>query len=70
MAWEVKSHPPIGSVYEHRYKGTSYVLTVVQDNDGVGYALLGKTFKSPTAAAKHIVGNQFINGRKFWHIDE
>ena len=45
-------------------------MEVVMTPSGIGYSVtdLG-VFKSPTAAAKAVVGDQFINGRKFWKMD-
>lgn len=63
--------PEIGSVFQHRYKGTLYTLTVVETDSGVGFEMQGKIYQSPTAAAKALVGkHQATNGRKFWHIDD
>jgi hypothetical protein len=62
--------PKVGEFFEHRYKGTLYRLNVVQTDNGLAYELLGKVYSSPTAAAKSVVGPQYINGRKFWHMDE
>jgi hypothetical protein len=60
----------IGAMYEHRYKGTLFHMEVVQAENGVAYRVEGiGVYRSPTAAAKAIVGDQFINGRKFWKID-
>jgi hypothetical protein len=67
-----KKHPdpPIGNVYQHRHKGVVHFLTVVKTEDGVGFELNGTVYRSPTAAAKAIVGkHQQTNGRKFWHVD-
>jgi hypothetical protein len=68
-----KAHitPKVGSKYQHRYMGTLYTMTVVQTDEGVGYELLGAVYRSPTAAAKVLVGkNRPTNGRAFWHMDK
>ena len=63
--------PDVGEAFHHNYKGVSYTLKVVSTEDGIGYELNGAIYRSPTAAAKAVVGqNQFINGRQFWKIDE
>ena len=63
--------PAVGTKFQHRYMGTLYTMTVVQVDDGVGYELLGTVYRSPTAAAKALVGkNQPTNGRAFWHMDK
>jgi hypothetical protein len=64
-----RPHPPIGSVFHHKYKGEIYTLTVIEKHGAIKYEILGENFDSPTAAAKRVVGNQFINGRRFWRID-
>ena len=65
-----RSEPLVGNVYRHRYKGVMYELTVVKTVDGIGYELLGPIYRSPTAAARALVGKDHqINGRTFWHID-
>lgn len=62
--------PEIGSIYTHVYRGRLYRMEVVADAEGVAYAVEGVgVYRSPTAAAKGVVGDQFINGRKFWHMD-
>ncbi len=66
-----RKQPQVGQVFQHRYKGTLYVLTVVETDYGIGYELLGEIYRSPTAAAKALVGkDQPTNGRSFWHIDD
>lgn len=63
--------PPAGTRYPKKYKGEEFILTVVETDSGIGYSLDGYVFKSPTAAAKAVVGqHQFINGWKFWKMDE
>ena len=63
--------PEVGSVFEHIFQGALYTMEVVQSPDGVGYMVGGIVFKSPTAAAKFVVGKeQFINGWRFWHMDD
>ena len=60
----------IGQVFQHSYKRTLYSLTVVETDDGsLGYLMGDCIYKSPTAAAKAIVGDKSVNGRSFWHID-
>jgi hypothetical protein len=63
--------PKTGSSFRHRYKGTLYIMTVVSSGDGVGYEVLGTVYRSPTAAAKSIVGKDTpTNGRAFWSMDK
>lgn len=71
MAKKARKEPKVGDVFEHRYKGEYFTLTVVKTENGIGYELLGEIYRSPTAAARAIVGtNQSVNGRGFWHIDD
>ena len=66
-----RKEPTVGQEFQHRYMGTLYTLAVVQTEDGIGYKLMGQIYRSPTAAAKALVGkDQATNGRKFWHIDD
>lgn len=68
---KVRREPEVGEVFQHRYNGTMYTLTVVSTETGIGYELLGKIYNSPTAAAKAIVGkDQHTNGRTFWHMNK
>lgn len=64
-----KVDPEPGMVFEHTYKGDRYKMVVVMTDEGIRYQVDGELYKSPTAAAKSIVGDQFINGRRFWHMD-
>jgi hypothetical protein len=64
-------HPSIGSMFQHKYGGTVYSMIVVQTKDGIGYKVGEQVYKSPTAAAKSIVGKEeFVNGRSFWHMNK
>lgn len=66
-----RKEPNVGQEFHHRYQGEMYTLTVVRTDDGIGYELMGEVYRSPTAAAKALVGKeQSTNGRKFWHIDD
>lgn len=70
MTQKNRPTPTIGSVFEHKYKGETYRMEVVLAEWGLGYSVDGVgLFKSPTAAAKAVVGDQFINGWKFWKMD-
>jgi hypothetical protein len=65
-----KRIPAVGEFFYHRYMGVVYELKVVETEGGIGYELEGVIYKSPTAAAKALVGpHQPTNGRSFWHID-
>ncbi len=64
--------PPVGLECVHRYQGVLYKMVVVATADGgIGYSVDGVVYASPTAAAKAVIGkDQFIYGRKFWHLDK
>ena len=71
MAKKARKEPQVGEVFRHRYRREDFTLTVVETEDGIGYELLGVIYRSPTAAAKAIVGKEHsVNGRGFWHIDD
>lgn len=67
---KTKTHvmPKVGSVFEKKYRGRFYKLTIVNSLGQIAYAVGGKTFKTPTAAAKVITKHE-INGWMFWGID-
>ena len=60
--------PKAGTIFEKRYRGRFYKLTVVTSFGKLAFDLDGRTFKTPTAAAKSITKHE-INGWKFWCID-
>jgi len=56
-----------GMVLERKYRRQFYQLLVVKDGNKFKFKLAGKTFRSLTAAAKHLVGaHQEISGPAFW----
>lgn len=60
--------PKVGSTFERKFRRKTYQLKTVGAPGGVAYELAGKTFKTPTAAAKSIVKHE-INGWVFWKMD-
>lgn len=60
----------IGTVFKKKYKGNIYELAVVEHEANIAYSLFGKIYKTPTAAAKALVGYKEINGCAFWGIDK
>ena len=54
--------PKPGTTLERTYKGKTYNLRVTD----AGFALGKRTFKSLTAAAKHVTQYKSINGVRFW----
>ena len=63
-----RTPPPIGSVYDRRYKGVRARMTVVESADSAAYRVGDRDYKTPSAAAKSITGAE-VNGWKFWRID-
>jgi hypothetical protein len=67
---KLRPKPKTGQVYQRVYKGKTYVMVVVDTGEGVAYKVGNKTFPTPTAAAKSIVGQgRFISGPWFWQMD-
>lgn len=60
--------PVIGYVFERKYHNQIYRLKVINSGTGVAYELNGKTFKTPTAAAKSLTNSE-VNGWEFWERD-
>jgi hypothetical protein len=61
---------PAGSRLEANYKKARYVCEVGADEEGnQTFSIDGKTFKSPSAAASHVMGGQAANGWRFWSIE-
>ena len=60
--------PRVGSLFEGKYKGKVYRLKVIGAPEGIAYDLGGRTFRTPTAAAKSVVKHE-INGWTFWKMD-
>lgn len=58
--------PKAGAAIEREFKGKTYKLRVTDE----GYAIGKKTFKSLTAAAKHVTGYPSVSGPRFWGADE
>lgn len=61
-------NPQVGMVFEKKFKGKHYKLTVVKNSGVVGFSVASQVFKTPTAAAKQITKTE-VNGWKFWGID-
>lgn len=61
--------PKVGTVYEKKYKGKLFKLTVVRASGKTAFDYSGQAFDTPTAAAKTITKHE-INGWKFWGIDQ
>ena len=57
-----------GMRLEKNFYGRIRTLVVIRENEKLLFKLDGKTFKSLTAAAKHVCGDDTmqINGPEFW----
>lgn len=67
---KAKTHvtPKTGTIFEKKFLGRNYKMTVVKSDGVVAYSVAGQQFKSPSAAAKSITKHD-ENGWKFWGID-
>jgi len=64
-----RKQPKVGSKYIKNLRGgKSHTLEVIKENGDILYKLGGSKFRTPTAAAKHIV-NYEVNGWKYWGIE-
>ena len=70
MKKKKRTPPSVGSKYRHVFRGELYEMVVVESPEGIGYEVRGEVFRSPTAAAKAVVGkDQHTNGWNFWNMD-
>src|SRR6266542_6665287 len=61
---------PAGSRLVANYKKQAYICEVVKDGEGnLVFKVDGKEFKSPSAAASHVMGGQAANGWRFWSAE-
>jgi len=60
--------PSVGIKYAKRFKGKIYKMVVSRIDGGIGYTVSGKTYKSPSTAAKSITKTE-VNGWIFWKMD-
>jgi hypothetical protein len=60
--------PKVGSRFEKTYQGKVRTLLVVESEGQICFKMDGKTFASPTAAAKSLTKSE-INGWNFWGMD-
>ena len=59
----------VGTKLVGRHKKTEHTCEVVQTEEGVRYQLAdGRTFKSPSSAAKAVMGGVSANGWRFWSL--
>jgi hypothetical protein len=60
----------VGTKLVGRHKKTEYVCEVVQTEEGVRYQLAdGSLHKSPSSAAKAVMGGISANGWRFWSVE-
>src|SRR5205814_9316744 len=61
---------PVGARLVANYKKEAYVCDVAKDSEGnLVFKVGGKEFKSPSAAASHVMGGQAANGWRFWSLE-
>jgi len=60
--------PEVGATFERDYRGKQYRLRVVDKSGETWFEVGGRTFRSPSAAAKSITRSE-VNGWVFWGID-
>ncbi len=60
--------PKAGTSYVKTYKGRKYTMKVIEVNGELAYSVSGNQYRTPTAAAKSITGNE-VNGWTFWKMD-
>ena len=54
-----------------RYKGATHRAEVVETDHGLRYRLEdGREFKSPSGAARAVMGGKAVNGWRFWDLAE
>ncbi len=63
-----RTPPPVGSVYDRVFKGTQVRMSVVATADGIVFRVGDRDYRTPTAAAKSVTGNE-VNGWSFWRMD-
>ncbi len=62
--------PKAGSKFTAKYKGKTYTMTVKKAKDGgVVYVVRGKSYKSPSSAARSVLDAGQKNGWTFWGIE-
>jgi len=59
----------IGKEYTIRHNGRVYTLVAAMVNDAAVYYVNDLPFRSPTAAAKWITGQESISGPRFWGFE-
>jgi hypothetical protein len=64
-----RDDPKVGRVFQKRYKGCLYQLTIVTVSGGVGYKVGDEVFRTPSGAAESITGCE-VNGWKWWGIED
>jgi hypothetical protein len=66
---KIRVTPTVGSVFQKKFNGKIYLLTVIKSSNGVAYNIGNLIFATPTAAAKSIQKTE-VNGWKFWKMDK
>ncbi len=58
-----------GTVLVARYKKEDHTCVVMETEDGLRYRVAGTDYKSPSSAAKAVMGGIAANGWRFWSLD-
>ncbi len=58
----------VGQRFTGTYRGRSYEVQVVRDKGSIRYSVNGRSYASPSGAAKSITKHE-VNGWKFWGMD-
>lgn len=70
MAIENRDLVVEGARLTGRYKKQTFVCAVEKDAEGnLAFAVDGKSFKSPSSAASHVMGGGAVNGWRFWSLE-
>jgi hypothetical protein len=57
--------PKVGTTLKREFKGTEHTVKVTAD----GFAYMGETYRTLTAAAKAITGYASVSGPRFFGLD-
>jgi hypothetical protein len=57
-----------GTVLGARYKKEDHTCVVMETKEGLRYRVAGTDYKSPSSAAKAVMGGIAANGWRFWSL--
>ncbi len=58
-----------GTVLVARYKKEDHTCVVMETEEGLRYRVAGTDYKSPSSAAKAVMGGIAANGWRFWSLE-